>query len=117
MSIFKDMKQKVKDNKGKIVAGAIISTSVISYIVLNEKEKIKMQKDINLLRSVMSENVLSSLKETITKKLRYHQGRLNNGLKDGFLTKADELKRREEIEFFSKELEKILQAESILKAK
>lgn len=62
----------------------------------------------------MNGTVLASLKETLTKKLRYRGGRLSNGLKDGAITKVDEMKLREEIAYFSGELEKIFEAEKLL---
>ena len=122
MKIFKELKQKIKDNKGKIIIGIVVISGVTCFIVKQNNtiknlklNDIKQQKDIDILKSVMSKNVLSSLKEAITRKLRYQEGRLNNGLKDGVITKTDEIKLREEIYFFNNELTKIIQAEELLK--
>ena len=85
--------------------------------MLKQAEEIaKQAKDIAILKSVMNENVLSSLKSSLTRKLRYAEGRLNNALlNDNIISEADKLLREEEIEFFSKELEKITEAEKLLK--
>ena len=122
MKKFKELKQKIKDNKGKIIIGIIVISGVTCLIVKQNNtiknlklNDIEQQKDIDILKSVMSKNVLSSLKENITRKLRYREGRLNNGLKDNVITKADEMKLREEIDFFNNELTKIIQAEELLK--
>ena len=122
MKKFKELKQKIKDNKGKIIIGIMVISGVTCLIakqnntIKNLKlNDIEQQKDIDILKSVMSKNVLSSLKEAITRKLRYREGRLNNGLKDNVITKADEMKLREEIDFFNNELTKIIQAEELLK--
>lgn len=117
----KTLKQKIKENKGKIIAGFVIASG-ISYVIMKQNSTIhklqlndiKQQEDIDVLTSVMSENVLSSLKATLTRKLRYAEGRLSNGIKNMSLSEEDEKLRMEEIEFFSKELNKILKAEKIL---
>ena len=129
MSKFKEFKQKVKDNKGKIITG-ILFISGATFVIVRQNNELKrllindakqteelskQAKDITILKSVMNENVLSSLKASLTRKLRYAEGKLNNGLIDGVMSKADEMLRREEIEFFSKELEKITEAEKLLK--
>ena len=128
MSKFKEFKQKVKDNKGKIITSILViggATFVIvkqnnelKRLLINDakqtEELTKQAKAITILKSVMNENVLSSLKASLTRKLRYAEGKLNNGLLDGVMSKADELLRREEIEFYSKELEKIADAEKLL---
>ena len=128
MSKFKKFKQKVKDNKGKIITSLLVIGGVTFVIVkqngtikqlkindaIQTEEIAKQSKDIAVLKSVMNENVLSSLKASLTRKLRYAEGKLNNGLLDGVMTKADEMLRREEIEFYSKELEKIAEAEKLL---
>ena len=121
MSKFKEFKQKVKDNKGKIITGFIFIGGV-TYVIVTKNNTIKelqlndirQQEDIEILKSVMNDGVLTSLKETLSRKLRYHEGRLNNGLKDGVMTKADEMKRREEIDFINQQLEKIFKAEELL---
>lgn len=121
MSKFNEFKQKVKDNKGKIITGFIFIGGV-TYVIVTKNNTIKelqlndirQQEDIEILKSVMSDGVLTSLKETLTRKLRYNEGRLNNGLRDGVMTKADEMKRREEIDFINQQLEKIFKAEELL---
>ena len=130
MSKFKEFKQKVKDNKGKIITSLLVIGGVTFVIVkqnnelkrllINDakqtEELAKQAKDITILKSVMNENVLSSLKASLTRKLRYAEGRLNNALlNDNVISEADKLLREEEIEFFSKELEKITEAEKLLK--
>ena len=122
MSKFKEFKQKVKDNKGKIITSLLVIGGV-TFVIVRQNGTIKQlkisdakqSKDIAVLKSVMNENVLSSLKASLTRKLRYAEGKLNNGLIDGVMSKADEMLRREEIEFYSKELEKITEAEKLLK--
>lgn len=121
MSKFKEFKQKVKDNKYKIIAGTITIAGVV-YVVVSQNGKIKQlqttnqeqQSDIDLLKHIMDGTVLASLKESLTRKLRYAEGRLANGLKDGVMTAEDEKLRREEIEYFSNELAKIFKAEEML---
>ena len=130
MSKFKEFKQKVKDNKGKIITSLLVIGGVTFVIVkqngtikqlkINDakqaEEIAKQAKDIAILKSVMNENVLSSLKASLTRKLRYAEGRLNNALVKGSgITEVDKMLREEEIEFFSKELEKITEAEKLLK--
>ena len=130
MSKFKEFKQKLKDSKGKIIIGVLFIGGVVFVIVkqngtikqlkINDakqaEEIAKQAKDIAILKSVMNENVLSSLKASLTRKLRYAEGRLNNALlNDNVISEADKLLREEEIEFFSKELEKITEAEKLLK--
>lgn len=128
MRKFDEFKKKVQDNKGKIIAG-IVFISGVAYVVVKQNGTIKelkldvskqsktigkQQEDIDTLKHVMNGTVLASLKETLTKKLRYREGRLSNGLKDGVITKVDEMKLREEIEYFSGELKKIFEAEKLL---
>ena len=123
MSKFKEFKQKLKDNKGKIITGVLFIGGV-TFVIVKQNNTIKQLKisdakqseDIAVLKSVMNENVLSSLKASLTRKLRYAEGRLNNALlNDNVISEADKLLREEEIEFFSKELEKITEAEKLLK--
>lgn len=121
MSKFKELKQKVKDNKGKILTG-IVFISGISYLIVKQNNTIKslklndikQQNDINILKSVMSGTVLSNLKESTKRQLRYAEGRLRNGLKDGTISKIDEQIRRDEIVFFSAQIENINKAEDII---
>ena len=123
MSKFKEFKQKVKDNKGKIVTSLLVIGGV-TFVIVKQNNTIKQlkisdakqSKDIAVLKSVMNENVLSSLKASLTRKLRYAEGKLNNALVKGSgITEADKMLRLEEIEFYSKELEKITEAEKLLK--
>lgn len=142
MSKFKQLKQKVKDNKGKIIAGIIfiggayiivkqcgdikqlkindsLKDEQIATLIANDtaKQEIinKQQGDINILKSVMNGTVLSNLRESAKRQLRYAEGRLNNALKnDNVISEVDERLRREEIDFFSKQIEKIDKAESMI---
>lgn len=129
MSKFKEFKQKIKDNKGKIVTG-IIFVSGVAYVIVKQNETIKelkldiskqsdiiseQQEDINILKSVMNETVLSSLKDSVKRQLRYAEGRLNNAFKKGSrISEADIKLREEEIECFNKQLEKIFKAEKLI---
>lgn len=121
MSKFKELKQKLKDNKYKIIAGTITIAGVV-YVIVKQNEKInvlsqvneKQQNDIDLLKHIMDGTVLSSLKESIKRQLRYAEGRLANGLKSGTMSEADEKLRREEIEYFSAKLAEIFEAEEML---
>ena len=128
MSKFKEFKQKVKDNKYKIIAGTITIAGVVYIIVkqngqikelqlnesLNKEMLDKQQDDIDTLKHVMNGTVLASLKNSIIRKLRYAEGRLDNGLASGVMSEADEKMRREEIIYYSSELEKIFKAEQLL---
>ena len=128
MSKFKEFKQKVKDNKYKIIAGTITIAGVVYVIVkqngqrkelqlnesLNKEMLDKQQDDIDTLKHVMNGTVLASLKNSIIRKLRYAEGRLDNGLASGVMSEADEKMRREEIIYYSSELEKIFKAEQLL---
>lgn len=129
MSRFKEFKQKIKDNKGKIIAG-IIFVSGVAYVIVKQNGTIKelkldiskqsdiisdQQEDIDVLKSVMSKTVLSSLKDSVKRQLRYAEGKLNNAIKnDNVISEADKKLREEEIEFFSQQLEKIFKAEELL---
>ena len=135
MSKFKNLTQKIKDNKYKIIMGTITIAGV-AFIIVKQDGVIKQllkenkeqsdqikdlqltnaqqQKDIDVLKYVMNGTVLTSLKSSAKRQLRYAEGRLNNGLKSGTITDADEKMRRDEMEYFSKELEKIFEAEKIL---
>ena len=123
MSKFKEFKQKIKDNKGKIITSLLVIGGV-TFVIVKQNNTIKQlkisdakqSKDIAVLKSIMNENVLSSLKASLTRKLRYAEGKLNNALLNvNVMTEADKLLRLEEIEFYSKELEKITEAEKLLK--
>ena len=114
MSRFKEFKQKLKDNKYKIIAGTITIAGVVYVMVKQGNTNKQQREDIDLLKHIMDGTVLASLKESLTRKLRYAEGRLANGLKDGVMTAADEQLRRDEIAYFSAELEKIFEAEKLL---
>ena len=128
MSKFKEFKQKVKDNKYKFIVGTITIAGVVYIIVkqngqikelqlndsLNKEMINKQQDDIDTLKHVMNGTVLASLKNSIIRKLRYAEGRLDNGLASGVMSEADEKMRREEIIYYSSELEKIFKAEQLL---
>ena len=135
MSKFKKFTQKIKDNKYKIIIGTITITGVVFVIVkqngkinqlliANEEQSdqikdlrltnVQQQKDIDVLKHVMNGTVLTSLKSSTKRQLRYAEGRLNNGLKSGTITEADEKLRRDEMEYFTKELEMIFEAEKLL---
>ena len=128
MSKFEELKQKIKENKCKIILGTITIAGVV-YIIVSQNNKIKIQdlkikhleendieqqNCINVLKSVMSETVLCNLKDSAKRQLRYAEGRLNNGLKDGVISKVDRELRREEIEFFSNQIENINEAIEII---
>ena len=128
MSKFEGLKQKIKDNKYKIMLGTITIAGVV-YVIVNQNNKIKIQdlkieeleandvehqNSINILKSVMSETVLVNLKDSAKRQLRYAEGRLQNGLKDGVISKVGEQLRREEIEFFSNQIENINKAIEII---
>ncbi len=128
MSKFEGLKQKIKDNKYKIMLGTITIAGVV-YVIISQNNKIKIQdlkieeleandvehrNSINILKSVMSETVLVNLKDSAKRQLRYAEGRLQNGLKDGVISKVDEQLRREEIEFFSNQIENINKAIEII---
>jgi hypothetical protein len=118
MGKFENFKQKVKENKGKIIATSVTVAGVVGVIVW-QGDKIKnlqaivaeQQGDIDLLKDVMDGTVLASLKETLMRKIRYAETKLANGLADGVMSQADELRRREEIEIFSAQLAKVLEAQ------
>lgn len=141
MSKFKGLKQKIKDNKGKIITGVIfiggayiiikqcgdikqlkindsLKNEQIATLIANDttKQEIinKQQEDISILKSVMNGTILSNLRETAKRQLRYAEGRLKNGLKDNIISEVDQQLRREEIDFFSKQIEKIDKAESMI---
>lgn len=142
MSKFKELKQKVRDNKGKIIAGIIfiggayiiikqcgdikqlkindsLKDKEIATLISNDatKQEIinKQQKDINILKSVMSGTVLSNLKESTKRQLRYAEGRLNNALEKGSgISEVDKKLRRDEIKFFSEQIDKIEKAEIMI---
>ena len=139
MSKIENFKEKVKENKGKIIASSVFIAGVagamvwqgykiknLRSVVTEQDTKIikletivsEQQDDINLLRHVMDGTVLASLKTSLTRQLRYREGKLNNAItKNSGMSQADETKLREEIEYFSGELLKILDAEKLLNNK
>ena len=85
----------------------------------NLKEQVDQNtKDIELLREVMSEDVMGTLREALLRKLRYHEGRLNNGMKKGSnMTEADIQMHKETIDFVNNKLVQLLTAEERLNYK
>ena len=138
MSKSKKLKQKIKDNKYKILTG-IIFISGVAYVIINQNNKLRLQearinqqdlkiqnlkdinatqqKDIGILKSVMSGTVLSNLRDSTKRQLRYAEGRLRNGLEDGIISAIDEQLRRDEIITFSKQLENIDMADKMISNK
>ena len=111
MSKFENFKQKVKENKSKIIATSVTIAGIVGVIVY-QGDKIKnLQSDVDLLKDVVDGTVLASLKETLTRKIRYAETRLANGLADGVMSQADEMMRREEIEVYSAQLMKVVEAQ------
>lgn len=111
MSKFENFKQKVKENKGKIIATSVTIAGLVGVIVY-QGDKIKhLESDVELLKDVMDGTVLASLKETLTRKIRYAETKLANGLADGVMSQADEMMRREEIKVYSAQLMKVIEAQ------
>ena len=129
MSKFERIKQKIRENKGKIILGCISVAGVI-YVIVNQNGKIKMLSDVNetlsnnvetlnndvrVLKGVITENVLANMKQSLKRQLRYAEGRLNNLLNNGdIIVEADIKLRKEEIESIGKELLKIDEAYEVL---
>ena len=129
MSKFERIKQKIKENKGKIRLGCISVAGVI-YVIVNQNGKIKMlsdknetlsnnvetlNNDVRVLKGVITENVLANMKQSLKRQLRYAEGRLNNLLNNGnIIVEADIKLRKEEIESIGKELLKIDEAYEVL---
>lgn len=121
----KSFKEKAKENKGKILTGIIFGVTIIggSYVVLSKNKRINIleeqvkqnTEDIELLRDVMSKDIIGTLKEALIRKLRYHEGRLNNGIKnDNKMTEADKKMHEETIAYVNKQLLKLAKAEERL---
>lgn len=142
----KSFKEKVKENRGKIITGIIFGVAVIGggYVIYDKNKQIDILKnenkiltknilesvkeccdlreqvdqnteDIELLRDVMSKDVIGTLKQALTNKLRYHEGRLDNGMKKGSnMTEADKIMHKETIEFVNNQLLKLTKAEERL---
>ena len=136
---------KVKENRGKIIAGVIFGVTIIGggYVIYDKNKQIDILKnenkaltknilesvkeccdlreqvdqnteDIELLRDVMSKDVIGTLKEALIRKLRYHEGRLNNGIKSNTIEEADILMHKETIDFVNNQLLKLAKAEERL---
>ena len=141
----KSFKEKVKENRGKIIAGVIFGVTIIGggYVIYDKNRQIDILKnenkaltknilesvkeccdlreqvdqnteDIELLRDVMSKDVIGTLKEALIRKLRYHEGRLNNGIKSNTIEEADILMHKETIDFVNNQLLKLAKAEERL---
>ena len=141
----KSFKEKVKENRGKIIAGVIFGVTIIGggYVIYDKNKQIDILKnenkaltknilesvkeccdlreqvdqnteDIELLRDVMSKDVIGTLKEALIRKLRYHEGRLNNGIKSNTIEEADIKMHKETIEFVNNKLLKLAKAEERL---
>lgn len=128
MSKFERIKQKIRENKGKIILGCISVAGVI-YVIVNQNGKIKMlsdenktlsndvetlNNDVRVLKGVITENVLANMKQSLKRQLRYNESRLNNGLKTKAISEADIKLREEAIESIGKELLKIDDAYEVL---
>ena len=142
----KSFKEKVKENKGKILTGVIFGVTIIGggYVIISKNKQIDILKnenkalnknilesikeccdlreqvdqnteDIELLRDVMSKDVIGTLKQALINKLRYHEGRLNNGIKNkNEMTEADIKMHKETIDFVNNQLLKLAKAEERL---
>jgi hypothetical protein len=142
----KSFKEKVKENKGRILTGVIFGVAIIGggYVIISKNKQIDILKDenktltknilesvkeccdlreqvdqntedIELLRDVMSKDVIGTLKQALINKLRYHEGRLNNGMKKGSnMTEADIKMHEETIDFVNNQLLKLAKAEERL---
>ena len=121
----KGFKEKVKDNKGKIITGVIFGVTIFSgsYMILSKNKRIDIleeqvkqnTEDIELLRDVMTKDVIGTVREALIRKLRYHEGRLNNGINKGSeMTEADIQMHKETIDFVNKQLLKVNKAEERL---
>ena len=141
----KSFKEKVKENKGKILTGVIFGVAVIGggYMIISKNKQIDILKDenkaltknilesvkeccdlreqvdqntedIELLRDVMSKDVIGTLKQALINKLRYHEGRLNNGINSKTIKEADIKMHEETIDFVNNQLLKLAKAEERL---
>ena len=141
----KSFKEKVKEDKGKILTGVIFGVVIIGggYVIISKNKQIDILKgenkaltknilesvkeccdlreqvdqnteDIELLRDVMSKDVIGTLKQALINKLRYHEGRLNNGIKSKTIKEADIKMHEETIDFVNNQLLKLAKAEERL---
>ena len=126
----KEFKEKVKKNKGKIIVGTTFLVVAVagSYIVYSKNTKIlelskrcnileervdQDEADIKLLGDVMTRDVIGTVKESLKRRLRYHEGRLNNSLiKCSNITEEDVKMHQEEIAAITQQLKKVDIAES-----
>ena len=58
----------------------------------------------------MSDDVINTLKESLKRKLRYHEGRLANGISSNAISEIDKKMHEEEIGIVSEQLEKLNEA-------
>ena len=120
----KSFKEKMKENRSKILTSVIFGVTIIGggYIILSKNKRINIleeqikqnTEDIDLLKDVMSKDVIGTLKQSLTNKLRYHEGRLNNGIKSNTITEADKQMHKETIDFVNNQLLKLAKAEERL---
>ena len=121
MSKFERIKQKIRENKGKIILGCVSVAGVI-YVIVKQNDKINLlendvetlNNDIRVLKGVITENVLANMKQSLKRQLRYAEGRLNNGIAKNTISEADIKLRKEEIESIGNELLKIDEAREVL---
>lgn len=145
----KSFKERVKENKGKIITGVIFGVTILGagYLLYTKEQLIDVLKnenkelnknilesvkeccdlkeqveqnteDIELLRCVMSKDVIGTLREALLRKLRYHEGRLTNGMKKGSnMSEADIQMHKETIDFVNNKLLQLLKAEERLNDK
>ena len=121
MSKFGRIKQKIRENKGKIILGCVSVAGVI-YVIVKQNDKIKLlendvetlNNDMRVLKGVITENVLANMKQSLKRQLRYAEGRLNNGIAKNTISEADIKLRKDEIESIGKELLKIDEAREVL---
>ena len=135
MSKFERIKQKIRENKGKIILGCISVAGVI-YVIVKQNDKIKLlesnvkllsdenetlsnnvetlNNDVRVLKGVITENVLANMKQSLKRQLRYAEGKLNNSIARKVISEADIKLREEEIESIGKELLKIDEAREVL---
>lgn len=118
MKTNKNLKEKGSKNKRitcVCVTTGVVIIGVMSCVIVKQQYDINKNKaDIKLLKEVMHGNVIHSLRETYKRKLRYAEGRLSSGIADNVMSIKDMQLRKEEIEFFSKQLENLDAAEALL---
>lgn len=131
MTKLEKFKKYVKEHKKEVIIGVITLTGVIIYIVVNENQKRELytdlmkakddlkiaNDDIDLLMDVMDGTVLDGQKSSELRQLRYAEGRLSNGLKDGTISEIDVKIRKEEIAFHSGNIARIDKASKRIRAR